>query len=185
MLHLGEDRFLTSLIMKHYPSKRMSFTSDSKCKTKVPDSWKVFLSQRRRWINSTVHNLFELLLLDELCGFCLFSMRFVIFIDLFATLVQPASIVYVAYLIYLLSDENSQFPLISLVMIAAIYGLQLLIILLRREWQHVFWMIVYIVTIPFWSFILPIYAFWYSFFNLGTLMIFHGVIPDAWKMATT
>ena len=77
-----------------------------------------------------VHNLFELLTLSELCGFCCFSMRFVIFIDLFATLVQPASLVYIGYLVYtLFFDDAPSIPTISLILIAAIYGLQLLIII--------------------------------------------------------
>lgn len=80
-------------MLKNFPNLKLSFTADAKCKTNVPDRWDVFLSQRRRWINSTIHNLFELLMIPQLCGFCLFSMRFVIFVDLFATLVQPAALV--------------------------------------------------------------------------------------------
>lgn len=41
------------------------------------------MSQRRRWINSTIHNLVELLFIDRLCGFCCFSMRFVILVGMF------------------------------------------------------------------------------------------------------
>ena len=53
----------------------------------APESSRVLFSQRRRWINSTVHNLCELIFLPELCGFCLFSMRFFVFVDLLGTLV--------------------------------------------------------------------------------------------------
>lgn len=45
--------------------------------------------------------------------------------DLFATAVQPAALVYVGYLIYsTLTDEERQIPIVSLIMIASIYGLQ-------------------------------------------------------------
>jgi chitin synthase len=45
--------------------------------------------------------------------------------DLFATAVQPAALVYVGYLIYsTVTDENHEIPIVSLIMIAAIYGLQ-------------------------------------------------------------
>ena len=49
LLHLGEDRYLTTLMMKHFPGMKTTFTSDAKCKTNAPDKWSVLLSQRRRW----------------------------------------------------------------------------------------------------------------------------------------
>jgi hypothetical protein len=90
LLSLGEDRFLTTLLMKHFPTFKTKFTPDARAHTVAPESWRVLLSQRRRWINSTVHNLCELILLPELFGFCCFSMRFFVFIDLLGTLVSCA-----------------------------------------------------------------------------------------------
>ncbi|KAI7902811.1 chitin synthase [Cokeromyces recurvatus] len=72
LLHLGEDRYLTTLILKHFPNYKTKFTPDAGCMTNAPDQWPVLLSQRRRWINSTVHNLGELMFLPQLCGFCLY-----------------------------------------------------------------------------------------------------------------
>ncbi|KAJ1949436.1 hypothetical protein FBU59_001146, partial [Linderina macrospora] len=100
LLSLGEDRYLTTLMMKHFPSYKLKFIQDAKCRTIAPDKWSVLVSQRRRWINSTVHNLAELLFLPDLCGFCCFSMRFVVFLDLFGTLTMPTTLIYFAYLIY-------------------------------------------------------------------------------------
>lgn len=71
LLALGEDRYLTTLLLKHFPSFRTKFRSDASASTMAPDKFSVLLSQRRRWINSTVHNLAELLMMDGLCGFCL------------------------------------------------------------------------------------------------------------------
>ncbi|KAG1474303.1 hypothetical protein G6F56_000440 [Rhizopus delemar] len=86
LLHLGEDRYLTTLILKHFPHFKTKFTPDAACMTNAPDQWPVLLSQRRRWINSTIHNLGELMFLPQLCGFCCFSMRFVVMLDLLSTL---------------------------------------------------------------------------------------------------
>jgi hypothetical protein len=80
LLSLGEDRYLTTVILKHFPQYKTKFTRFAKAKTIAPDEWKVLMSQRRRWINSTVHNLVELLQIDRMCGFCCFSMRFVILV---------------------------------------------------------------------------------------------------------
>lgn len=45
-------------------------------------------------------------------------------------------------------------------MLAGVYGLQALIFILKRRWQHIGWMIVYIIAFPFHAFILPVYSFW-------------------------
>src|SRR5271168_4782501 len=58
-------------------------------------------SQHQHWINSTVHNLGKLVFLEQLCGFCCFSMRFVVMIDLLSTLIQPVSVAYLSYVITL------------------------------------------------------------------------------------
>ena len=95
LLHLGEDRYLTTLLLKHFPTCKTQFVRDAHAYTVAPDDWKVLISQRRRWINSTVHNLGELAFLDQLCGFCCFSMRFVVMIDLVSTIIQPITVGYV------------------------------------------------------------------------------------------
>lgn len=160
LLALGEDRYLTTLMTKHFPSMSYKFIPDAQCKTAAPESWSVLLSQRRRWINSTIHNLVELMRLKEMCGFCCFSMRFVVLIDLCGTIILPATCAYLVYLVYLIASKTGPFPLISLIMIAAVYGLQALIFILKRQWQHIGWMIIYILAFPIYSFILPIYSFW-------------------------
>lgn len=162
LLSLGEDRFLTTLMTKHFPYMSYKFIPDAYCQTAAPDTWSVLLSQRRRWINSTIHNLAELIWLEEMCGFCFFSMRIVVFIDLFGTIILPATCVYIGYLIYTAATNSGQFPLLSIIMIAAVYGLQALIFILKRQWQHVGWMIIYILAFPIYSFILPIYSFWHQ-----------------------
>ncbi|KAI8816343.1 chitin synthase 4 [Fimicolochytrium jonesii] len=160
LLSLGEDRFLTTLMLKYFPEYRTKFTADARCYTIVPDSIAILLSQRRRWINSTIHNLFELLFLPHLCGCIIFSMRFVVFLDLFATLIMPATTGYLAYLIYSAVQAKSA-PVISLIMLGAAYGLQAIIFIIKREYQHIGWMIINILAMPVFSFWLPIYSFWH------------------------
>ncbi|KAF5373421.1 hypothetical protein D9615_009450 [Tricholomella constricta] len=160
LLHLGEDRYLTTLLLKHFPLHKTQFVRDAHAYTVAPDDWKVLLSQRRRWINSTVHNLGELVFLEQLCGFCCFSMRFVVMIDLVSTLTQPVTVVYIAYLIYQVVGQDKPVPELALILIAAIYGLQAAVFLLRRKWDMIGWMVFYILAIPAFSFFLPLYSFW-------------------------
>jgi chitin synthase len=97
LLLLGEDRYLTTLMLRTFPKRKQVFVPQAVCKTTVPESFSVLLSQRRRWINSTIHNLMELVLVRDLCGTFCFSMQFIVFIELIGTLVLPAAIAFTVY----------------------------------------------------------------------------------------
>lgn len=161
LLQLGEDRYLTTLLLKYNPQFSTKFLRHAHAYTVAPDSWSVFLSQRRRWINSTVHNMVELVPMSQMCGFCLFSMRFMVLVDLFSTFVQPVTLGYIAYLIYLCVTRGDSIPWTSIFLIIAIYGLQAIIFMVRMKWEMIGWMIVYILALPIHSFLLPLYSFWY------------------------
>nr|BAF37218.1 chitin synthase [Lentinula edodes]BAF41220.1 chitin synthase [Lentinula edodes] len=157
LFSLGEDRYLTTLLMKHFPTFKTKFNPDAVAHTVAPESTRVLFSQRRRWINSTVHNLCELVMLPELIGFCCFSMRIFVFVDLLSTMILPSTLV---YLVIVVSLGKYRFPLIAIIMIAAGYGLQVLIFILKREFMLIGWMVVYLLSYPIYSLFLPVYSFW-------------------------
>ncbi|KAK2463731.1 hypothetical protein APHAL10511_004224 [Amanita phalloides] len=160
LFSLGEDRYLTTLMLKHFPTFKTKFCPHAIAHTIAPEAWRILFSQRRRWINSTVHNLLELVVLPELFGFCCFSMRFFVFIDLLGTLILPATVIYLGYLIVAVSLHLTIFPVIAIIMIAVTYGLQAFIFILKREFMLVGWMVVYLLSYPIYSFFLPVYSFW-------------------------
>ncbi|CAN9338768.1 unnamed protein product [Alternaria sp. RS040] len=164
LLLLGEDRYLSTLMLKTFPKRKQVFVPQAVCKTVVPDEFKVLLSQRRRWINSTVHNLMELVLVRDLCGTFCFSMQFVVFIELIGTLVLPAAIAFTFYLIAIAIKAavlHTEAPVIPLILLALILGLPaILIIVTAHRWSYVAWMFVYLLSLPVWNFVLPTYAFW-------------------------
>jgi chitin synthase len=175
LLHLGEDRYLTTLLLKHHPKFKTKYIFRAQAWTIAPESWAVFLSQRRRWINSTVHNLVELIPLQQLCGFCCFSMRFVVFIDLISTIIMPVTIAYIVYLIVWLVRDTSTIPWTSFLLLAAIYGLQGIIFILRRKWEMIGWMLIYIIAMPVYALALPLYSFWHmDDFSWGNTRIITG-----------
>ncbi|KAL9018977.1 MAG: hypothetical protein Q9185_003719 [Variospora sp. 1 TL-2023] len=160
LLLLGEDRYLSTLMLKTFPKRKQVFVPQAVCKTTVPEEFSVLLSQRRRWINSTVHNLMELVLVRDLCGTFCFSMQFVVFIELVGTLVLPAAISFTFYLI-VISIVAKPVPVIPLVLLALILGLPaVLIVLTAHRWSYVLWMIIYLFSLPIWNFVLPAYAYW-------------------------
>ncbi len=175
LLHLGEDRFLTTLLLKHHNKYKTKYINRAHAWTIAPDSWKVFLSQRRRWINSTVHNLIELTPMAQLCGFCCFSMRFVVLIDLLSTVIQPVTVAYIVYLIVLVVTKATIVPITAFILLGVIYGLQIVIFVLHRKWEMIGWMIMYILAVPIFSFGLPLYAFWHmDDFNWGNTRVVAG-----------
>lgn len=44
LFSLGEDRYLTTLMMKYFPSYKMKFTPDALAYTVAPDRWSVLVS---------------------------------------------------------------------------------------------------------------------------------------------
>ncbi|PPQ75362.1 hypothetical protein CVT24_013149 [Panaeolus cyanescens] len=162
LLLLGEDRYLTTLMLKTFPKRKNMFCPQAVCKTVVPDTFRVLLSQRRRWINSTIHNLAELLLVRDLCGTFCFSMQFVVGMELAGTLVLPAAIAFTLYLIIVSIIPGGPNTTIPLILLAIVLGLPgLLIVVTSRKVAYIGWMLVYLLSLPIWNGILPAYAFWH------------------------
>jgi len=159
LLHLGEDRYLTTLLMKNFYKRKLIFLPSAKCSTYVPSDYKTLRSQRRRWINSTIHNMFELVCVDKLCGTFCFSMQFTIGVELFGTLTLPAAIVFTVVLI--VSAFFTEPAWIPLIMLAAILILPAILIMLTTfAIQYWYWLFIYIIALPIWNFFLPVYAYW-------------------------
>ncbi|OGM50705.1 chitin synthase D [Aspergillus bombycis] len=160
LLLLGEDRYLSTLMLRTFPKRKQIFVPQAVCKTQVPDKFMVLLSQRRRWINSTVHNLMELVLVRDLCGTFCFSMQFVIFIELIGTLVLPAAIAFTFYVV-ISSIVKKPVQVIPLVLLALILGLPgVLIVVTAHRLVYVLWMLIYLISLPIWNFVLPTYSYW-------------------------
>ncbi|KAJ9055454.1 hypothetical protein DSO57_1003951 [Entomophthora muscae] len=183
LLLLGEDRFLTTLMLRNFPNRKMMFMPQAVCKTVVPDEFAVLLSQRRRWINSTIHNLLELVLVRNLCGTFCFSMQFVIFMELIGTVVLPVAIVMTFVLIYSvtkapLNSFSSSMPLVML--LAVLFSPALLILLTSRKLIYVAWMGVYLLALPIWNFVLPVYSYWhFDDFSWGATRMVEGEAKGA------
>ncbi|KAI0224699.1 hypothetical protein L0F63_006516 [Massospora cicadina] len=178
LLLLGEDRFLTTLMLRNFPNRKMMFVPQAVCKTVVPDEFSVLLSQRRRWINSTIHNLLELVLVRNLCGTFCFSMQFVIFMELIGTVVLPVAIIMTFVLIINVSQSQinslaSSMPLVML--LAVLVSPALLILITSRKLIYVAWMAVYLAALPVWNFVLPVYSYWhFDDFSWGATRMVEG-----------
>lgn len=180
LLLLGEDRFLSSLMLKTFPKRKQVFVPKAACKTVVPDKFKVLLSQRRRWINSTVHNLMELVLVNDLCGTFCFSMQFVILIELIGTFILPLAICITIYVV-VFAIVSTPTPIMSLVLLGVIFGLPgLLIFITVSSWSYIIYFFIYILALPVWNFVLPSYAYWkFDDFSWGETRTVTGEVKGA------
>ncbi|KAI8807521.1 chitin synthase-domain-containing protein [Cladochytrium replicatum] len=161
LLLLGEDRFLTTLMLRTFPRRSLIFVPKAFCKTVVPDTLQVLLSQRRRWINSTIHNLLELVLVNELCGTFCFSMQFVIMLELVGTVSLPAALVLTLYM--LASAFLSPIvPVAQLMLLLCILlAPSLLVAMSTFRLTYIYWLGIYLIALPVWNVLLPLYAFWH------------------------
>ncbi|KAL9180636.1 hypothetical protein ACHAXT_011089 [Thalassiosira profunda] len=161
LYHLGEDRMLTTLLLKHFPDRSLTFIPEATCWTIVPHTFRILLSQRRRWINSTIHNMFELLRVNTMCGVCCVSMKVVVCIDLIATMILPASYCYAMYLLFLVFFHDMPVSTVLLILYGIIMGVQVVVFILRSRWDYIWWFFIYFtVGLPVFYLILPTYSFW-------------------------
>ncbi|KAJ7121864.1 glycosyltransferase family 2 protein [Mycena crocata] len=119
---LGEDRYLTTLMLKPFPKRKNMFCPQAVCQ---PDTFRVLLSQRRRWVSSMIHNL-----VGDLCGMFCFSMQFVMGMELAGTLVLPAALTSTLYLIIASILPHHANTTVPLVLFALLLGLPLVLIYL-------------------------------------------------------
>ncbi|KAK4689436.1 chitin synthase, partial [Tremellales sp. Uapishka_1] len=182
LLLLGEDRFLSTIMLRTFPRRKMMFLPQARCRTVAPDTFSVLLSQRRRWINSTVHNLMELVRVRNLCGTFCFSMQFVVFMDLVGTVVLPVAICLTGALIVnsIITPPKTFEEAIPLLLLAAVLGLPAVLILITtRKVIYVAWMVIYLLALPIWNFVLPVYSFWhFDDFSWGETRRVEGEIRD-------
>mmetsp|Transcript_24039 Transcript_24039/g.47974 ORF Transcript_24039/g.47974 Transcript_24039/m.47974 type:complete len:1182 (-) Transcript_24039:184-3729(-) len=176
LYHLGEDRMLTTLLLRNFPDMKLSFVPEATCYTIVPHKFSVLLSQRRRWINSTFHNMLELLRVNTMCGICCLSMKSIVFLDLVATLILPASLIYVGYIVYVTFWMGEPLSLLMLVVWGIVIGVQVVVFLLRSRWDYWWWFFVFVLAgVPVFYFILPIYSFWHmDDFSWGATRLISG-----------
>ncbi|OIR58135.1 MAG: class-IV chitin synthase, partial [Amphiamblys sp. WSBS2006] len=121
---------------------------------------RVLLSQRRRWINSTIHNLFELVLVPEMCGVFCFSMKFIVVVELIGTLVLPAAITFT--LVFIVQSIIGPPQYLEIALLLAIFILPgLLTIIIKSKLSYSGWMLIYILSLPIWNGVFPLYSYWH------------------------
>jgi len=88
-------------------------------------------------------------------------MKVVVFIDLIATMILPASYCYAMYLLFLVFVDDLPVSTVLLIIYGIIMGVQVVVFILRSRWDYIWWFAIYfIVGLPVFYLILPVYSFW-------------------------
>lgn len=161
LLHLGEDRYLTALMLKLFPRRKLMFVPSATCRTTVPHTFRMLLSQRRRWTNSTLNNLWGLLKVRNLCGAFCCSMRYMILVDLVGIATAPAAFGMLVFLVVMISISRTLLVAPIAILGATVLLPPLLVFISRPTPGCFFWFVVYIAALPVWQCIFPLYAFWH------------------------
>ena len=139
---LGEDRMLTTLLLKEFPRMNLKYVPEAHCYTIVPDTFSVLLSQRRRWVNSTFHNMLYLSPVS-LGGICCCSMKFILLLDMVGTLILPSTLLYVGIMVYNAVIERSQLSTITLLVFGFSVLVQIIDPILRFKWGYLWSAFIY------------------------------------------
>jgi len=84
--------------------------------------------------------------------------------DLLGTVVLPIAIMLIYALVVgiAITPPKSFEEAIPLLLLVAVLGLPaVLIMITTRKMIYVFWMLIYLLALPVWNFVLPVYAFWH------------------------
>lgn len=106
---LGEDRRYTDLVLFCNKSGKTTLNCRAYAYTDVPDTWKVFLSQRRRWFLSSQANNITEVFKSSLP----LLIRFISAAQLWNAFFAPTSLVCVARLYWLIYENNNLLLLVA------------------------------------------------------------------------
>lgn len=104
LIILGEDRYLTTLILMSYlrksTNKSILYISDAVVETSPPNSVITYIRQRRRWINSTISNIIKLIGTSKMMIHKTLLWVNLVF-DLIGSILAPSGTIFFIYLVIL------------------------------------------------------------------------------------
>jgi chitin synthase len=128
--YLGEDRRYTCLIQYAHPESRMKLNANANVYTDVPDTWSVFLSQRRRWfLSSNANNI-----TDVFSSSLPLIVRFIAFAQLWSTLfIFTNTVCFVRAIIFLCQIESVSACMLLIGVYIFLTGYKIIIAFLYSE----------------------------------------------------
>lgn len=158
LVELGEDRYLTVLIIQEHPEAKLKYLSTAVCETNAPESWKVLVSQRRRWCNSLI-----------VCLFLLFSkppvqsvvrhikMYIILLMQLFIIFLLPL-VAIIGLVNFIVSVTVQGYSLMPVIITVIIVLLNLFIVLLTGRLEMAVRFVHFFIALPVFVVYMPLYS---------------------------
>jgi cellulose synthase/poly-beta-1,6-N-acetylglucosamine synthase-like glycosyltransferase len=162
---LGEDRFLTTLLLKEYPDNDISYISEAVSLTNVPNTFKVLVDQRRRWTNSLIHCLFVLFYSppkQKLYRHII--MYYILIVEMFIIFILPIVIV-IGFLNTIIGLTLQGYSLQPVIITVVIIILNLIAVVLSSELRYIKYFVQFFLGLPIFSIYIPLF----SIFNMDNL----------------
>lgn len=162
IVQLGEDRYLTSLLLQRFPESRLMYTSRTYCHTSPPENVKTLLCQRRRWTNSLIHCHHALLATPP--GVTLWKrirLFYILIVELWTVYALPSIMTIGLTLFFLGFIGFKPFPWFVAFLITCMCQSLLFAIFALRVDMMILWPAYFLFT-PFFSIVIPLYSLWCS-----------------------
>lgn len=158
LLDLGEDRYLTILIMQEHPDKKLAYISDAECYTNVPNNFKMLLKQRKRWSNSLIVCLCFLgLNPPKQSLFKHIKMYLIVLTELFIIFVLPLVII-IGILNSIVSITVQGYSFVPVLITSIIILLNLIITILACKFDMILRFFAFFIYLPIFSILIPLYS---------------------------
>lgn len=97
-----------------------------------------------------------------MCGVCCLSMKVIVILDMVATLILPATLVYVGYILYTTIWLREPLTLLMVIVWSIVISTQISVFLVRSHWDYWWWFFVFVLLgVPVFYLIMPLYSFWH------------------------
>ncbi|GAA5806033.1 hypothetical protein HPULCUR_011561 [Helicostylum pulchrum] len=187
VLLLGEDQYLSTVLLKSHPNHRIGFEPEAIAYTTIPSNFFALQALQLRNIRSTFHALVEFQYIATHLGFRYWITSFTKLLDM--VLSMPIIVylygVYIRYFIY-----TYQVYATIAGAFTGLIMLHILYFLVRRQFKYVFWFIIYgLFSVPLFNIYFPVLSVWFSddghrWYDVwptkseGYHSRLHGIVPD-------
>lgn len=158
LVELGEDRYLTDIIIIEYPQYKLGYLPDSHCYTNVPNTNRILIDQRRRWTNSLIAcSLYLLSNANKQNIIKKIRMYIVVLTELFIVFILPIIIImgFISTFISLTIQGFSYEPFIITIFVIF---LNLIIALIMKRCDMILPFFSFLIYLPIFSIYIPIYS---------------------------
>lgn len=160
VLLLGEEQYLSIVLLKSHPRHRLGFEPDAIGYATVPKTLRNLQAQQTRLLRTNFHNNFEMLKVASQIGISYWILAFTKVLD---TIVSPVMMVYLySVFIRFFIGYGLAYEVIAICFLGLV-GLHIFYFLLRRQFKYVLWFLLYcLAAVPLFNIWFPLVALWCS-----------------------